>query len=150
MIIGDHGQNDEGWHDPYGPSSTKTPMIVFGKGIKRGKKFDYAEIIDLAPTIAYCAQVPQPQMAAGRVLQEIFRGNPDRVALERWMQRLNLVLVQHRKWLDGLKDSNKTSQIKILNDQFYQIDTIGTWHRFFDSLPDLVRHNEDILRQMMN
>ena len=149
FVVGDHGQNDEGWHDPYGSMSSKTPMIIMGKGIKKNKTFPYAEIIDLAPTISYCGQVQPPQFASGRILSEIFNGNPDSVAVNHWIERLNQSLVQYHTWQEEQAGSKQVPELDKLSSQFYSIDTIGTWHRHFTSLPELVRHNEKILQQQL-
>lgn len=52
IVMGDHGQADTGWHPPYESGSYTTQMVVAGTGIKHGAEYDYAEIIDVAPTIA--------------------------------------------------------------------------------------------------
>ena len=56
LICGDHGQANEGWHEPYSPPSNKTPLLIVGSGVDDTAEYEYCEIIDLAPTIAHIAK----------------------------------------------------------------------------------------------
>jgi len=75
FVMGDHGQADCGGHPPYEEGSDITQLIVAGAGIKRGITYDYAEIIDIASTIAWLHNIKIPKYSNGRVLKEIKKGN---------------------------------------------------------------------------
>ena len=62
IICGDHGQANEGWHEPYSPPSNKTPLLIVGAGVDAPAEYEYCEIIDLAPTIAHMAKKEQPAL----------------------------------------------------------------------------------------
>jgi len=40
LITSDHGQSNEGWHEPYSPPSSVTPLLVVGAGVKKGATFE--------------------------------------------------------------------------------------------------------------
>jgi predicted AlkP superfamily pyrophosphatase or phosphodiesterase len=50
---------------------TDVPIIFYGKGIKKGYLGGEANLIDIAPTLAYLAGVQRPAAAKGRILNEI-------------------------------------------------------------------------------
>lgn len=50
---------------------TDVPIIFYGKGIKQNYLGGEANLIDIAPTLAYLAGVQRPSAAKGRVLNEI-------------------------------------------------------------------------------
>jgi len=47
-------------------------FLAYGENIKRGKKLEGVEIIDIAPTILYLLGIPVPKDMDGKVLIEIF------------------------------------------------------------------------------
>lgn len=49
------------------------PIIFYGKGIKEGYLGGEADLIDIAPTLAYLAGVQRPAAATGRILTEIIK-----------------------------------------------------------------------------
>lgn len=50
---------------------THAPIIFFGKGIKKGSSSQYAEIIDIAPTISVLLGIAYPNSTTGKPLFEI-------------------------------------------------------------------------------
>ncbi|WP_207678578.1 alkaline phosphatase family protein [Desulfonema magnum] len=50
---------------------TDVPIIFYGKGIKKGYLGGEANLVDIAPTLAYLTGVQRPSAARGRVLHEI-------------------------------------------------------------------------------
>ncbi len=50
-------------------------FIAYGKNIKKGKKFNYFQIYDIAPTILYYLNLPYFSHMDGKVLTEIFQDN---------------------------------------------------------------------------
>ncbi len=115
MVMGDHGQADDGWHPPYEPGGNVTQLLVVGKDIQPGLTVPYAEIIDVAPTIAWLQRVAAPKFSNGRVLKEIHGGKAP--VVPRRMQELDSVLVAvHRLGADTLDDKAP------------RIELIGRWH----------------------
>lgn len=49
------------------------PIIFYGRGIKEGYIGGEADIIDIAPTLAYLAGVQRPAAATGRILTEVIK-----------------------------------------------------------------------------
>lgn len=119
MILGDHGQAPGGGHPPYQPESSKTALLMAGKGVKSGVRYEYAEIIDLAPTIAYIHNIAPPKYAAGRVLKEAFINGQDSIPESRNMQKLNRLLLEAKQ---------KEESGVPLPPEFKDILEISTWH----------------------
>lgn len=119
LIMGDHGQAHIGGHPPYRPESNRTELLVLGKGVKAGAKYEYAEITDIAPTIAYLHALAPPKYATGRVLKEAFENGPDRLPEERHIAALNELLLE----ANHLKNDGRA-----LPKAFQGILDISTWH----------------------
>jgi len=122
IICGDHGQADDGWHAPYSPLSSETPLLIVGSGVKKDVTFDYCEIIDIAPTIAKLSNKKKPALSIGRVLSESFVNNPSTQAnVPENIKRLNKVLIE----ANNLTDEKQ----QLLSQQgFLTIDELGLWH----------------------
>jgi hypothetical protein len=58
---------------------TNVPLMLFGtRWIRPGASANYAEVVDLASTLAYLLETRMPSASEGRVLSEILRtGMPD-------------------------------------------------------------------------
>ena len=122
MICGDHGQADEGWHEPYSAASNVTPLLLVGAGVRPATTFKYCEILDIAPTIAHVLKKKQPALSRGRILQEAFDGNAQAPKVPQTVKRLNKVLIDAY----SLSDSQK----KLLSDKgFMTLDDLGVWHK---------------------
>ncbi|MBI1772388.1 MAG: alkaline phosphatase family protein, partial [Burkholderiales bacterium] len=52
---------------------TNVPLILMGKPFKAGSYGQYAEVMDIAPTLAHLLRVRPPSGSEGRVLTEILR-----------------------------------------------------------------------------
>jgi hypothetical protein len=56
---------------------TNVPLMLFGtRWIRPGRSPGYAEVVDLAPTLAYLLETRPPSASEGRVLGEILRADP--------------------------------------------------------------------------
>lgn len=121
LICGDHGQADEGWHEPYSPPSSKTPLVIVGQGVAGGRTFEYCEIFDLAPTIAALAGKEPPPHSVGRVLREAFDPGPRPPEQARLVEQLNEALIAAHA-LDGEK------QKELRRAGFLTLDQLGQWH----------------------
>ena len=121
LICGDHGQANEGWHEPYSAGSNVTPLLVVGAGVKKPASYDYCEIIDLAPTIAHLLKKEPPALSQGRVLREAFQADPEAPKVARCVKRLNKVLIQAH----GLPEEKKQA---LTAGGFLTLDELGKWH----------------------
>ncbi len=75
IVTSDHGQSRIGWHPLFDEDSWKTPLVFVGNSIAKGRKLNYFEHTDLAPTIAGLLgkewQIPDGQ--AGVFVKEILK-----------------------------------------------------------------------------
>jgi hypothetical protein len=137
IITSDNGQAVIGGHPPYEAGSSTTPMLIFGPGIQKGRTFDYAEIIDIIPTIAYMHNISAPGNFNGRVLLESIVGSgKDTILPDRYMERLNNALLEQHKLSVAVR------QLPIT------IDDIARWHERFKDMKSLVEYNEKISEAM--
>ena len=58
---------------PFGTHHMEGIFLVYGPGIKKGYKFEAANIVDITPTILHVFGLPIPDDMDGRVLMEIFK-----------------------------------------------------------------------------
>jgi hypothetical protein len=121
LICGDHGQADEGWHEPYSPKSTMTPLVIVGAGVAGGRTFPYCEIFDLAPTIASLTARKAPPLSVGRVLDEAFDAKATAPTVGRHIQRLNEILRAANRLPAAKQDTLRKSG-------FLFLDDVGRWH----------------------
>jgi len=49
------------------------PIMFFGKGVQKGRSREYAEIIDIAPTVSNLLQISFPNSHSGKVLIEALK-----------------------------------------------------------------------------
>src|SRR5436190_24081928 len=80
VITGDHGQTTAGRHPPEATEAWAMPLVIAGPGIKKAQTFDYAESIDVTPTICFLMGVQPPVNADGRILAEALLNPPKSVA----------------------------------------------------------------------
>ena len=144
LITSDHGQANEGWHEPYSPPASVTPLLIVGSGVRKGATFEYCEIIDIAPTIANLSHKKKPTLSIGRVLSEAFVDNESFApAVSQNIKRLNNVLIEAH----NLSEEKK----KILTLQgFLTIEDLGLWHTTSvgDNFDDFVVQQEKILERI--
>ncbi len=121
MICGDHGQADEGWHEPYTPAANVTPLLIVGAGVSAPRTFEYCEIFDIATTIAQIADKKKPALSQGRFLKEAFDATEEAPKVDQNVKRLNKVLIE----ANAMSDADK----KLLSqDGFMTLDDLGKWH----------------------
>lgn len=121
LICGDHGQADEGWHQPYSAAANRTPLVIAGSGVAVGRNLDYCEIFDIAPTIAALARKKAPPHSIGRVLREAFDANLPAPESPRLVARLNETLIAAH----ALTDEKKAALEKA---GFLPLESLGLWH----------------------
>jgi len=121
LVCGDHGQANEGWHEPYSASSSRTTLVIVGEGVVPGRRVESCEIFDIAPTIAHLAGRVTPPMAIGRVLKEAFDPELSSPPMSENVSRLNQLLRTTK--------TRSPSQLTALRKRgFLTIDDIGQWH----------------------
>jgi hypothetical protein len=144
FICGDHGQAENGGHAPYEPHGDKTSLLIAGKGIKQGITLPYAEMTDLAPTIAHLQDVPTPKYSQGRILTHALLGGPDETSADRLQEKLNTTMLRHR----ALMGQHPALASDPLNKELLVIEQIGTWHKRFHDLPTLLAHQQATLEKL--
>ncbi|MCK4558193.1 MAG: chitobiase/beta-hexosaminidase C-terminal domain-containing protein [Calditrichia bacterium] len=137
IVTSDHGQAVTGGHPPYEPGSSTTPMLIFGPDIKKDHTFDYAEITDIVPTIAYLHKINPPENCKGRVLLESIVGTgEDEIPPDRYMERLNNTLLEQNYLMHVVQELPVT------------IEQIAKWHERFEDMKSLVTYSEGISAAM--
>jgi hypothetical protein len=137
IVTSDNGQAVTGGHPPYAAGSSTVSMLIFGAGIKKGCIFDYAEIIDIVPTIAYIHEISPPNNCKGRVLLESIVGSgKDTIGPDRYIERLNNALLEQHKLSWVVRDLPVT------------IEEIAKWHERFWDMKTLVEYSEKISSAM--
>ena len=121
MICGDHGQANEGWHEPYSPASNVTPLLIVGSGISGAETYEYCEIFDIAPTIAHLSGKEQPAFSQGRILREAFDTDVAAPKVARNVQRFNKTLIEAHEMSDEQKES-------LAENGFMSLKDLGRWH----------------------
>ena len=121
MICGDHGQANEGWHEPYSPASNVTPLLIVGSGISGAETYEYCEIFDIAPTIAHLSGKEQPAFSQGRILREAFDTDVAAPEVARNVQRFNKTLIEAHEMSDEQKES-------LAENGFMSLKDLGRWH----------------------
>ena len=72
IVTDDHGGTGTG-HGGTSMSEMETPLVLFGKGVKRGHEITSAVMrYDTAPTIAYIFGAACPDVWRGRAIREAF------------------------------------------------------------------------------
>ncbi len=156
FLTADHGQADGGWHPYADPDSWRAPLVVVGPGVRQGAEFDYAESIDIVPTMARVLGIEPPRDATGRVLTEIFEGGqaPPDTTGHRRIKELNEALTRFEARYQSLKSQTDrlpaaqrarlVAELKRLWGEFYGIDRILEWRRF-GTIERLLDHTGNLL-----
>jgi hypothetical protein len=153
FVTADHGQADSGWHPYMDKEGWRAPLVIVGPGIRQGAVFDYAESVDLVPTMAKVLGLDPPKATSGRVLTEAFEGGePPQQPLRR-MKELNEALTTFEKrhnelkaWAEQLPAEQKAKvqkELEKLWSEFYGIERILEWRRF-GSIEALLDHTRNL------
>lgn len=146
FIIGDHGQTDTGWHAEDAEDAWAMPLVMAGPGIQRGQRFDYAESIDVAPTLCYLMGVKPPANATGRILTEGLEHPPAGVApRQQKLKELDYLLRDLDQAFEKAKAAGKDAAA--LYSQYYRIERILEWNRF-GTIDKLIAYHQHLLEQV--
>lgn len=142
FVTADHGQADAGGHPFDDEDAWAMPLVLAGPGIRPGQRLDYAEQIDIVPTLCYLMGVKPPSNADGRILAEALRDPPKSVPPRRQsIKELNTLLCQGDALFKKLKREAATER------DYFGLDRILEWHRF-GSVEKLIAHNRSVLRKL--
>jgi arylsulfatase A-like enzyme len=129
------------------------PLVVAGPGIRSGQRFDYAEQIDIVPTLCYLMGVKPPANADGRILAEAMLAPPAHVpARQQRMKELDTMIRDGDLLLAKLHEKAKKSpalreKLAALESDYYGLDRILHWNRF-GTLDHLMAHDRDALKKL--
>ncbi len=150
FVTSDHGQADEGWHPPDNQDAWSMPLVLTGPGIRAGQRFEYAEQIDIVPTLCHLMGVKPPSNASGRILAEALLEPPANVPPRRQqMKELNALIREGDALIGKLREGAKQSPAlkKTLADaerDYYGLDRILHWNEF-GTLDKLMAHNRKVM-----
>ncbi len=154
VVTGDHGQSNGGWHPMFDEAGWFTPMVFHGPDLKRGMGFEWADQVDIAPTIASIMRVdvPNEDGGTGRVLSEIGVSSALPLRSESKLLGLNRVLAKHAYLsaeliLRGKDNPAYCGQWMLIERDFYGLDRILDW-REKKSIDELIQHNTALIIKM--
>ena len=160
LIVGDHGQDDGGWHPLQMPDGAITTMVLWGKGIRKGVRIPYAEHIDIVPTLSSLAGVAPPETSQGCVISEALEGLHGtslarKVTIRELNEQLgfyNRAIIQTAYSIDQLPPVRQGffySRLDQIKQGFYDIGRFTDWPRF-KNLEDLYSNNRSALTSLQN
>lgn len=153
FVTGDHGQTVEGGHPPFAQDAWPMPLVVAGPGIKPGGVFPYSEQIDVVPTLTYLMAVKPPENVMGRIMAEALVNPPANVpARQQHLKELNLVLLEHDRKLNQLREQVKTNPslqpvLRDVEQNFLDVEKILHWYKV-GSVDKLIAHNRAVLKRI--
>ncbi len=153
FITGDHGQTDMGWHPPEAQDAWSMPLVMAGPGMKAGQRFDYAEQVDIVPTLCHLMGVKTPDNADGRILAEALVDPPKSVPPRRQkLKELDNVLLECQNAIEKLRSQSAGSpamktKVAEADKDFYRIERILEWERF-GTIDKLIDHHRQLLQRL--
>ena len=157
FITGDHGQTTAGWHPPEATEAWAMPLVIAGPGIRKGQTFEYAESIDVTPTICYLMNVDPPVNADGRILAEALVAPPTHVAPRgQKIKELDYTLLDVSNAIAKLKEKIGPSGARGRGAadpagdperDYYRIERILEWNKF-GTYDRLIDHHKRLLARV--
>jgi arylsulfatase A-like enzyme len=129
------------------------PLVLAGAGIRSGQRFEYAEQIDIVPTLCFLMGANPPENADGRILAEALVEPPKQVAPRRHQIReLNELIVSIETKLQQLRRKAQTAAslkraVEEARREFYGLERILDWQRF-STVERLLTHNRAVLERL--
>jgi hypothetical protein len=122
------------------------PLVMAGPGIKHGQRFEYAESIDVVPTLCYLMDVKPPANATGRILAEGLENPPANVPpRQQKLKELDYLLRDIDVALEKAKAAGKDT--KGLESQYYRIERILEWNQF-GTIDKLIENQRVLLEKV--
>jgi hypothetical protein len=152
FVTADHGQADTGWHPFDAEDAWAMPLVVAGPGIRAGQRLDYAEQIDIVPTLCYLMGVKPPPNADGRILAEALAEPPANVPPRRQtMKELDATLrdgeVLLNRWRRAAEQSPAAkAQLAEAEREFWGLDRILHWYQF-GTVDKLIAHDRSVIEK---
>ncbi len=158
ILTGDHGQTETGWHPLDAAEAWSMPLVIAGPGVKKGQTFDYAESIDVVPTLCYLMGVTPPINADGRILAEALVSPPATVAprLQK-IKELDYVLLDVENAIEKLKAAHPAGTggrgrrgpdpVADAERDYYKIERILEWNKF-GTYDRLIDHHKRLLERI--
>jgi hypothetical protein len=153
FVTADHGQADTGWHPSGAEDAWAMPLVVVGPGIRAGERFDYAEQIDIVPTLCHLMDVKPPSNSSGRILAEALVNPPKNVApRQQNMKALDTLLRDGDELINRLDKEAVTSpaaqaQLEATQKDYYGLDRILHWHEL-GTVDQLMAHDRKVLEKI--
>lgn len=158
IVVGDHGQDDGGWHTVQSPDAAITTLVLSGPSVKRGIRIPYAEHIDVVPTICMLMGVKPPATSQGRVIAEAlakFDGTVEPRAYR--VRELNEQLLEYQTYQSEISQAVKrlpsprrgsfNYRLDLIRQNFYDIYRFSDWP-FFKTFEELLANNRIELRRL--
>ncbi|MDX1617519.1 MAG: sulfatase-like hydrolase/transferase [Balneolaceae bacterium] len=154
VVTADHGQTKTGWHPILPEESWLFPTLFHGPRVKENHTMEWADQIDLVPTIAHMMEVDAPNSdgGSGRILHNLIRSGKDGSTLDSRLLKLNRVLARYIKAeAELLSHASEypylNSLVMILEREFYGLNRILDWSDF-RSIEALIENNEQVVTEM--
>ena len=159
IVLGDHGQNDTGWHPLQFVDSSITTAVIWGAGVKPGVRVPYAELIDVVPTLSALLGCEVPKTSIGRPIVEALGAYSGPVLPQKRLisemldqfTRYRTSMAEATYLLEqidsGAKGALYSSLERNVRENFYDISTFTLWPRF-DSLEALIENNGVVLARL--
>jgi predicted AlkP superfamily pyrophosphatase or phosphodiesterase len=162
IVTSDHGQSNIGWHPLFDEDSWKTPLLFVGAGIAQGRRLDYFEHTNLAPTIAGLLgkEWPEKNGGTGIYVDAILKDkDASNYQPKKHIRTLNEQIREYNflraeLTLASQKDSYFSNAVALLENEtfmepFYHQDRILDWHKAATT-DHLIEANEKALQIMRN
>lgn len=155
VLTADHGNAPSGAHPPHCEEAWMTPLVLVGPGIAKGRVLDYAEHIDIVPTICHWMGVEPPNRdgATGRVLEEVMadRPSPTTEPAHR-LRELNELLtryatLQAKLFLASRDQPALETELNLAERQFFGLHRFTEWPRA-GSLDNLIAVNRQVVERL--
>ena len=159
FLTGDHGQTDSGGHPLDASEAWPMPLVIAGPGIKKDQKFEYAESIDVVPTICHLMGVTPPINADGRILAEALVNPPQGVpARQQKIKELDFTLLDVENAIEKLKAASGPpaggrgaprgpNPVADAERDYYKIERILEWNKF-GTYDRLIDHHKRLLARI--
>ncbi len=124
-------------------------MGIAGAGIKKGQTFEYAESIDVTPTICFMMGVEPPVNADGRILAEALIRPPRSVApRQQRIKELDYLLLDVGNAIAKLREKVAPSgPLAEAERDYYKIERILEWNKF-GTYERLIDHHKRLLARI--
>ncbi len=154
VVTSDHGQTKTGWHPTLPEESWLVPTVFHGPGVPPNRTVEWADLTDVAPTIAHLMDVPKPNEGggAGRVIHDVIRSTDDNFDASSKILELNRVIGDYmRREAEMISNSEEhpylNSLLMRLEREFYGLDRIMDW-KDVESIDALIENNRHVVEEM--